>query len=141
MKWQFLVDFIARRDPEFPRRIRGAAPREIAALERRHGVGLPRAYEGFLLTFGKDAGGFELSSERYTDIQALLEVASEPRVSDRRPSYPQSRFLWIGGQVNVSDESYWGDPYLDLERGDRDDPPSSRMSSRSRTTPRSCRMN
>lgn len=123
MDWQALTDFITRRDPAFRKHIRGALPSEIAEFQMLSGVAaLPRVYVDYLRMFGADSNGFPLSAERYTDIGTLLEVARQGAAAARQPTYPRTRFIWIGGQHDLSDETYWGDFYLDLSRGDRDDP-------------------
>lgn len=123
MDWRSIIQFIEVRDPGFTARRHGATAEQIAALQRLHPVALPHAYTSYLAAFGEDDGGFTLSPERFTSVGALLDEAHAPRESELRPGYPADRFIRIGGQLDERDDSYWGDLYLDLAAGDRDDPP------------------
>ena len=119
--WQKIIDFIDERDPGFRGRIRGATAERIAQLQAIHVAKLPRAYVDFLALMGEDHGGFEFSWEHYSTIDELL--ANGTPTGDSQLPYPETRFLWIAGQKNEEDDSYWGDLYLDMKDGDRDDPP------------------
>ncbi|NVB38659.1 SMI1/KNR4 family protein [Pseudenhygromyxa sp. WMMC2535] len=119
--WQHIINFIDERAPGFGARIRGASSERIAELQAIHLAKLPQAYVDFLSLMGENHGGFELSWERYSTISELIFNSTSPR--GWRPDHPEPRFVWIAGQKNEEDESYWGDLYLDLELGAREDPP------------------
>lgn len=120
--WRQIIDFIDERDPGFRTRIRGASRERVAELQAIHTAKLPRAYVDFLSLLGEDHGGFELSWAHYSTIGELLEHNIMPL--DAPLSYPRSRFVWIAGMKDEyeDDASGWGDYYLDLTRGEREDP-------------------
>ncbi|KIG17544.1 hypothetical protein DB30_03245 [Enhygromyxa salina] len=120
--WQQIIAFIDERDPGFRGRIRGATPERIQELQAIHAAKLPRAYVDFLELMGEDHGGFELSWAHYSTVQELLLHKVMPPGGPT--SYPQSRFIRIAGlkEEHEDDASGWGDYYLDLQRGERDDP-------------------
>lgn len=121
--WTQLSRFIGRRDPGFVERTKGASTDQLSRLASALGVRLPEAYAGYLAQFGLDDGGLEVSQERYMGIERLLEELEAPNVTGLQPTYPSERFMWIGGQIDESDGTYWGDLYLDLFGVDREDPP------------------
>lgn len=120
--WQQMTDFIQFRMPQFSLDVQGASSKQIALIESLHPHPLPSSYKSYLYTFGHSSGSFTLDDERYTSIPDLLNIIQSPE-GDLSPCYPEQRYMWIGGQIDESDHSYWGDFYLDLQQGDPQDPP------------------
>jgi hypothetical protein len=124
MDWSKLITFIDARAAGYAGLVRGATPEQIAELRRLQcPARLPAVYESYLAAFGADDGGFILSEERFTDVPTLLEDLRADEAAEVRPTFPRERYLWIGGQMDERDETYWGDFYLDLAARDREDPP------------------
>jgi hypothetical protein len=66
-----LVDFIAERDPAFPRHIAGASSEQIARLEAATGRSLPAVYRQFLTRMGAGTDWLTFAAARF-DIDALI---------------------------------------------------------------------
>jgi tRNA threonylcarbamoyladenosine modification (KEOPS) complex Pcc1 subunit len=68
-----LIDYIARYDPGFPGRIRGAPESVIHTLEQIVGMPLPLLYREFLSYMGQDNGGLEIHSDATTNIDEVID--------------------------------------------------------------------
>ncbi len=122
MDWDRVIQFIEDRETGFRAGLRGASVGQLEALEVLNQAPLPAVYAEFLDHLGGE-GDFELSWEHHCSAASLLEVWNPSPGEVPQLPYPVGDFIWIGGQLDELDETYWGDLYLDMRGGDRDDPP------------------
>jgi hypothetical protein len=106
MAIQQLIAFVAHYDPEFPKKIRGAAPHKIAELERLAGQRLPAFYHECLLAMGDSMDWLQPTQARF-DIDTLLQYYNAESWR------PPPGYLKIG----LGDNDPFFDIYLESDGG------------------------
>jgi hypothetical protein len=94
-----IIDFIAERDPPFPRQIEGAPAEAIERLETAVGRPLPAVYRRFLERMGRRLDWLTLADARF-DIDSLIKYYEFAVLPD------PAGYLLIGRSN--------GDPYYDV---------------------------
>jgi len=111
-----LVDFVARFDPAFPARVRGAAPEALAELEALAGRPLPRVLRAFLATLGEEAGDLRFVLGLPLRASEMLGFYRDLRAGHTDPGLAvQPHEL-----VLVLDPDDWDLAALDLRTGPED---------------------
>ncbi|MFZ6184207.1 SMI1/KNR4 family protein [Nannocystis pusilla] len=117
MSFSPILAFLDARVPELRAELRGATPEDIDELAELCPRPLPRAYVEFLQAMGGSSGSF--SALPVADCRA---AELWPHLLATPPSYPADRFLKIGIDLGIG-RDIRRDWFLDLRRGDPDDPP------------------
>lgn len=117
MSFSPILAFLAARVPELRAQLRGASPEDIDELAEQCPRPLPRAYLEFLQAMGRSCG--EFSPLPVADCRA---AELWPHLVATPPSYPAGRFLKVGIDLGIG-RDLRRDWFLDLRRGDPDDPP------------------
>ncbi|MCY1071450.1 SMI1/KNR4 family protein [Nannocystis sp. RBIL2] len=117
MSFSAIFAFLTARVPDLPAQIRGATSDDIDRLAELCPRPLPRAYLEFLRAMGGSTGSF--SALPIADCRA-----SElwPHLRSTPPAYPTDRYFKIGLDLGIG-RDICEDWFLDLQRGDPDDPP------------------
>jgi hypothetical protein len=93
---QFL-DYVSRFAPDFRKKIQGASPEEIEALERAVHRPLPEAYMHFLARMGRHAGGISLGYDTTTEISVVTAFHG----GRGRPTPPDCVAIAVGDVLDV----------------------------------------
>lgn len=101
---QELIELLAKHDPQYPSKIKGASDEEVFRLAELVGRELPSPYRAFLRHMGRSMGDFQVPDTDFS-IATVLDFY-EP---DGRP--PQTRYLFIAAH----EEDAYLDYYLDLD--------------------------
>lgn len=117
MSFSALFAFLTARVPDLRDQIRGATSDDIAELAELCPRPLPRAYLEFLQAMGGSTGSF--SALPIADCRA---AELWPHLRSTPPSYPTDRYLKVGIDLGIG-RDIREDWFLDLRRGDPDDPP------------------
>lgn len=116
MNWADLAAFMAAREPEYHRAVRGVAPADIAACEEGCSIALPRVYVGFLGAMGADCGELRpFGPTQDCDFYELVEDLPARY-------YPGDRYFKVSREVDTSRTTRL-DTFLDLAGSDGDDAP------------------
>src|SRR5262245_13634576 len=94
--------YVVQFDPDFPGRIRGATPQQLAELEQLSGIPLPRSYTAFLLKMGVDDGGVNLTVDGTTNIKEMIAYYRSELLTRER-ELPGQCILTGVGAVSVPD--------------------------------------
>jgi hypothetical protein len=97
MKMDRLISCVSKYQPDFPTRIQGASPEDVAKLERLTGLSLPSAYKDYLLRFGRNDGGFAVGTESRTDVDDIIEYYTESLEYDMEDIPPNCMVIAVSG--------------------------------------------
>ncbi|MDC0721495.1 SMI1/KNR4 family protein [Nannocystis bainbridge] len=117
MSFPAIFAFLVARVPDLRAQVRGATSGDIERLAELSPRPLPRAYVEFLRAMGGSTGSF--SALPVADCRA---AELWPHLLSTPPSYPTDRFLKVGIDLGIG-RDIREDWFLDLQRGDPDDPP------------------
>lgn len=117
MPFSKILAFLEARAPGLSAERRGAHPDDIAALAAACPRPLPRAYLEYLQAMGGSSGSFQA-----LPVADCRAAALWPHILATPPSYPDDRYFKIGLDLGIGRDIRL-DWFLDLKRGDPDDPP------------------
>ncbi len=94
------LEYVARFDANFHKRIKGATSEQIHELQKLAGQALPATYVDFLIKMGADTGGLHLSTEGTTDISELINYYRK----DVAPGEMPANCILMGfGAISMAD--------------------------------------
>ncbi|WP_434419391.1 SMI1/KNR4 family protein [Nannocystis pusilla] len=117
MSFSPILAFLDARVPELRSQLRGATSEDIDELAELCGRPLPREYAEFLQVMGGSTGSFQALPVADCRASELW-----PHLLATPPSYPNDRFFKVGLDLGIGRDIRL-DWFLDLQRGDPDDPP------------------
>ncbi|WAS98038.1 SMI1/KNR4 family protein [Nannocystis punicea] len=117
MSFSQILAFLVARAPDLRAEIRGAGPDDIAELAELCPRPLPREYLEYLQAMGGSSGSFQALPVADCRADSLW-----PHLLATATSYPADRYFKIGLDLGIGRDVRL-DWFLDLKRGDPDDPP------------------
>jgi hypothetical protein len=94
-----LIKYIGNYDHDFPKRIEGASPQEIANLRAMTGLELTQDYKAFLKLMGRSTGGVPLINDGTSDIRQILHYYAEMKEEEVSPAPPDCLTIAIAGTL------------------------------------------
>lgn len=117
MSFSQILAFLVARAPDLRAELRGAHPDDLAELAEACPRPLPAAYLEFLRAMGGSSGSFQP-----LPVADCRAASLWPHIVATSPSYPADRFFKVGLDLGIG-RDILQDWFLDLQRGDPDDPP------------------
>lgn len=117
MSFSQILAFLVARAPDLRAELRGAHPDDLAELAEVCPRPLPAAYLEFLRAMGGSSGSFQP-----LPVADCRAASLWPHILATSPSYPEDRFFKVGLDLGIG-RDILQDWFLDLQRGDPDDPP------------------